>query len=157
MFWLLKHRIYHSWWFSSGSNVLLFELICSDNLSDSSPLCYKTFRKESFYFDRNIWKVYCNWNLLQSPPRRHDLVFKEKNGYQNFLVGNTEEILQKLVSLCFEYCYEDCIYTLFEFEFIRKMAAKMQMSSTIFKGQHFSTNKTKERTDCPAWQKNSRQ
>ena len=44
--------------------------------------------------------------------------------YHIILLGNVEELLEKLVSFCFTYQYVDCLYTLFKYRFTGKVIAK---------------------------------
>ena len=44
--------------------------------------------------------------------------------YHNILLGEIEELLHKLDTLCFAYQHVDCLYTLFKYRFIGKNIAK---------------------------------
>ena len=44
--------------------------------------------------------------------------------YHIFLVGNNEELLQKLDAFCFNYQHVDCLYTLFKNRFSGKSVVK---------------------------------
>ena len=44
--------------------------------------------------------------------------------YHNNLLGNVEELLKKLDTICFTYQHVDCLYTLFKYRFDGKVIAK---------------------------------
>ena len=59
--------------------------------------------------------------------------------YQSFLLGNVEELLQKLDPLCFTYQHVDCLYTLFKYRFNGNIVVKSgQVSDIVRRAIYFN-------------------
>ena len=61
-----------------------------------------------------------------SPIANHDgkTCFLPSCKYHILILGNVEELLKKLDTICFTYQHVDCLYTLFKYRFSGKVIAK---------------------------------
>ena len=79
---------------------------------------------------------------------RHDdkMCFLPKGRYHIVLIGNIEELLQKLDAFCFNYPHVDCLYTIFRYRFIGKIVIKSgQVFDNFQRAVHFNQQKRVER------------
>ena len=124
-------------------------LVTSDSqLSNYSRNSLFTLQKK---YEKNIVsKEYCiashDDKMCFLPNCRHHII----------LIGNIEELLQKLDAFCFNYQHVVWLYALFKYRFIDKIVVKRRVDKFLLmcRGQFFSTSKTKERTEKPGSSKN---
>ena len=65
--------------------------------------------------------------------------FLPKYRYHIFLIGNIEELLQKLDAFCFNYQHVDCLYTFFKYRFNDKFVLKSgQLFDFLQRAVHFN-------------------
>ena len=57
-------------------------------------------------------------------PYYHIITLVSYLPYHIILLGNVEELLKKLDTICFTYQHVDCLYTLFKYRFSGKVIAK---------------------------------
>ena len=75
------------------------------------------------YFCKHVQKIYCVQRLLCSLSHWQDLL-RAHFKFHIILVGNVEELLKKLDTICFTYQHVDCLYTLFKYRFSGKLIEK---------------------------------
>ena len=88
------------------------------------PSFYTTYSKNSLFISANSYEKYIVSN--EYCIARHDdkMCFQPNCRYHKIILGNIEELLQKLDAFCFNYQHVDCLYTLFKYRFIGKIVVK---------------------------------
>ena len=67
------------------------------------------------------------------------MCFSPNCRYHNILIGNIEELLEKVDSFCFNYQHVDCLYTLFKYRFSGKFVVKSgQLFDNLQRAVHFN-------------------
>ena len=98
----------------------------------NTQLLHKTLRKKSLYFCKYILKnVVCKDYCVAH--HNDKTCFLPACNYQILLLGNVEELLKKLDTLCFTYQHVDCLYTLFKYRLSGKVVAE---SGQVFDNVH---------------------
>ena len=69
------------------------------------------------------------------------------------LLGNVEELLEKLDTFCFTYQHVDCLYTLFKYRFIGRLLQRVEKCLITCKKQLTLITQTREWTESQALQK----
>ena len=88
------------------------------------PSLYTKFSEKSLFFSAET-----NENYIVCPDyciahHDHKTCFLPACKYHIILLGNVEELLKKLDTLCLTYQHVDCLYTLFKYQFSGKIIAK---------------------------------
>ena len=100
---------------------------------------YTNFSKNRFFNSASTFgkyfvsKEYCI--------TRHDdrMCFLPNCRYQNILMGNIKELLQKLDAFCFKYQHVNCLYNLFKYRFSGKIVVKCgQIFDKMQRAVHFN-------------------
>ena len=90
----------------------------------SIPSFYTKFSEESLFISANTYEkhIVCEDYCIA----HHDdkTCFLPSCKYHILLLGNVEELLKSLDSICFTYQHVDCLYTLFKYRFSGKIIAK---------------------------------
>ena len=108
-------------------------------LLQNTPSIYANFSKNSLFIPANTYekcivsKEYCI--------ARHDdkLCFLPNCKYHILLIGDIEDLLQKLDAFCFNYQHVDCPYTFFKYRFGGKNVFKSGRNfDNLQKAVHFN-------------------
>ena len=107
------------------------------------PSFYTNCSKNSLFISANTYGKYivCKEYSIA----RHDdkMCFLPNCRYHIILIGNIEELLQKLDAFCFNYEHVDCLYTLFKFSFSDKIAIKRgEFFDYLQRAVHFNQQNT---------------
>ena len=90
----------------------------------SIPSFYANFSEKSLFISATTYEKYivCKDYCLA----HHDdkTCFLPSCKYHILLLGNVEELLKKLETVCFTYQHVDCLYTLLKYRFSGKVIAK---------------------------------
>ena len=103
------------------------------------PSFYTNYSKNSLFICANTYE-----NFIVSKEyriARHDekMCFLFNCRYDNFLVGNIEDLLQKLAVFCFNYQQVDCLYTIFKYRFSGKIVVKCwKLFDNLQRAVHFN-------------------
>ena len=88
------------------------------------PSCYAKISEKSLFISANTYEKYnvCRDYCIA----HHDdkTSFLPSCKYHILLLGNFEELLEKLDAFCFTYQHVDCLYTLFKYRSSGKVIAK---------------------------------
>ena len=123
------------------------------------PLCYKQspaftqkFQK-SLFISANTYEKYivCTGYSIA----HHDVktCFLPTCKYHILLLGNVEELLKKLCSLCITYQHVDCLYTLFKINSVEKLLQRGDKCLISCNEQLTSITGTRKCRECRALQK----
>ena len=117
------------------------------------PSFYTNYSKNSLFFSGNTYEKYIV--CQEYCTARHDdkMCFLPNCRYSIILIGNNQELLQKLYALCFYYQQVDCLYTLFKYRFSGKIVLRSGQLFDNLQEQFISTSKTEEWRECPASRK----
>ena len=108
------------------------------NVISDSQILYKLFKKQPL-FSANTYEKYIV--SKEYCIARHDdkMCFLPNCRYNNILIGNINELLQKLDAICFNYQHVDCLYTLFKYRFSGKIVLKSeQLFDNLQRAVHFN-------------------
>ena len=90
---------------------------------NNTQLLHKTLRKNLF-FSANTYEKYIVCKDYCIVHHDDKTCFLPSCKYHILLLGNVEELLNKLDSFCFTYQHVDCLYSLFKYRFTRKVILK---------------------------------
>ena len=88
------------------------------------PSFYTNCSKNSLFFSANTSENYIVSNGYCIARQDDEMWFMPNCRYHIILIGNIEELLQKLDGFCFIYQHVDCLYTLFKYRFSGKIVLK---------------------------------
>ena len=96
----------------------------SCNVTSDSQLLYTKYSKSSLFISANTYEKYIV--SKEYCIARHDdkMCFLPICRYHIILIGNIEDLLQKLDAICFNYQQVDCLYTIFKYRFNGKIVIK---------------------------------
>ena len=103
------------------------------------PSFYTIYSKNSLFISANTYENYIV--SKEDCIVRHDdkICILPNCRYHILLIGNIKELLRKLDAFCFNYHYEDCLYTLFGYRFSGKIVVKSgQFFDNLQRSVHFN-------------------
>ena len=90
----------------------------------SIPSFYTKLSEKSLFISANTYEKYIVCKDYCVAHHDDKTCFLPSCKYHILLLGNVEELLKKLDTLCFTYQHVDCLYTLFKYRFSGKVIAK---------------------------------
>ena len=119
------------------------------------PSFYTNYSKNSLFISANTYEI--NFVSKEYCIARHDdkMCFQPTCRYHIILIGNIEDLLQKMDSFCFNYQHVDCPVWI-QFSSTASMAillSRVDNSLIICRGQFTLTSKSGEWRECPSSQK----
>ena len=91
---------------------------------NQSPAFTQKFQKKSLFISANSYEKYIVCKDYCIAHHNEKMCFLPSCKYHILLLGNVEELLKKLDTVCFTYQHVDCLYTLFKYRFSGKVIAK---------------------------------
>ena len=88
------------------------------------PRFYAKFSEKSFFISATTFEKYIVCKDYCVTHHNDKTCFLPACKYHIILLGNVEELLKKLDTICFTYQHVDCLYTLFKYRFSGKVIAK---------------------------------
>ena len=88
------------------------------------PSFYAKYSRNSLFNSANTYKKYILSQEYCIAHHDAELCFLPKCSYRFLMLGNVEELLQKLDTLCFRYQYVDCLCTLSKHRFTGNFVVK---------------------------------
>ena len=103
------------------------------------PSFYTIYSKSSIFISANSYENYIVSKEYCSVRQDDKLCFLPNCRYHIILIGNIEDLLQKLDAFCFNYHYVNCLYTLFKYRFNGKIVIKSgQLFDSLQRAVHFN-------------------
>ena len=93
-------------------------------LLQSIPSFYAKFSEKSFFISSTTYEKYIVCKDYCIAHHNEKTCFLPACNYHIVLLGNLQELLNKLDTFCFTYQHVDCLYTLFKYRFSGKVIAK---------------------------------
>ena len=90
----------------------------------SIPSFYTQFSEKSLFISAKTYEKYIVCKDYCIAHHADKTCFLPSCNYHILLLGNVEELLKKLDTLCFTYQHVDCLYTVFKYRFSGKVVAK---------------------------------
>ena len=164
---LIPYWIIVTWWFFFfGACKKIFNFRFSDSFlqttfpqSDSScndasdTKLYANFPKISLFVSSNTYEKHIVCKDYCIAHHNDKLCFLPNCRYHLILIGDIDELLQKLNAFCFKYQHMDCLYTLIKHWFSGESLPWEDKCLIRCKEQFTLTKETGEWTKCPALQK----
>ena len=90
----------------------------------SIPSFYKNFSEKSLFISASAFEIYLVCKDYCIAHHDDKTCFLPSCKYHIILLGNVEELLKKLDTLCFTYQHMDCLYKLFKYRVSGKISTK---------------------------------
>ena len=90
----------------------------------STPSFYTKISEKSLFISATTYQKYIVCKDYCIAHHNEKTCFLPACKYHIILLGNVQELLKKLDTLCFTYQHVDCLYTLFKYRFIGKVIEK---------------------------------
>ena len=90
----------------------------------SIPSIYAKISERSLFISATTYEKYIVCKDYCIAHHNEKTCFSPACKYHIVLLGNVQELLKKLHSVCFTYQHVDCLYTLFKYQFSGKVIAK---------------------------------
>ena len=90
----------------------------------TKPTFYTKLSEKSLFISANTYEEYIVCKDYCIAHHDDKTCFLPSYKYQILLLGNVEELLKKLDTICLTYQHVDCLYTLFKYRFSGKVIAK---------------------------------
>ena len=90
----------------------------------SIPSFYTKLSEKNLFISANTYEIYIVCKVYCIAHHDDKTCFLPSCKYHILLLGNVEELLKKLDTLCFNYQQVDCLHTLFKYRFSGKVVAK---------------------------------
>ena len=90
----------------------------------SIPSFYAKISEESLFISATTYEKYIVCKDYCIAHHNDKTCFLPTCNYHIVLLGNVQELLKKLYTVCFTYQHVDCLYTLFKYRFSGKIIAK---------------------------------
>ena len=88
------------------------------------PGFYAKISKKTFFISATTYEKYIVCKDYCIAHHNEKTCFLPACKYQIVLLGNVQELLKKLDTVCFNYQHVDCLYTLFKYRFSGKIITK---------------------------------
>ena len=103
------------------------------------PSFYTNYSKNSLLNSANTYENYIVCEDYSIASHDDKMCFLPNCRYHNILIGNNEELLQKLDVFSFNYHHVDCLYTFFKYHFSGKIVLKSgQFFDILQRAVHFN-------------------
>ena len=103
------------------------------------PSFYTSYSKNSPFTSANSYEKYIASKEYCIAGHDDKMCFLPNCRYHNILIGNIQELLQKLDAFCFNYQHVDCLYRLFRYRFNGKIVIKSgQLFDFLQRAVHFN-------------------
>ena len=109
----------------------------ADVMLQAIPSFYRNYSKNSLFIFANTYEKYIV-SKEYCIARHDDKMCFLYNCRYHILIGNIEELLQKLDAFCFNYQHVDCLYTLFKYRFSGKIVKSGQLFDNLLRAVHFN-------------------
>ena len=94
------------------------------NMLQSIPSLYAKISEKSLFISATTYEKYIVCKDYCIAHRNEKTCFLPACKYHIVLLGNVQELLKKLDTICFIHQHVDCLYTLFKYRFSGKVIAK---------------------------------
>ena len=103
------------------------------------PSFYSNYSKNSLFISANTYEKYIVSKKYCIACPDDKMCFLPNCRYQNILIGNIKELLQKLDAFCFNYQHMDFLYTHFKYRFSVKIVLRSgQLFDKLQRAVHFN-------------------